>query len=91
MEEQLESQLGTSTAGIKFVRPVGLGAEHVAVKVPINGIELAADVALPLARRVLWFSLTGAAVAGEAPETGMWLIRPPLFPGNTPLTRLRQP
>ena len=68
MEEQLESQLGTSSAGIKFVRPVGLGAEHVAVKVPIDGIELAADVALPASARGLVVFAHGSGSSRRSPR-----------------------
>ena len=68
MEEQLESQLGTSSAGIKFVSPVGLGAEHVAVKVPIDGIELAADVALPASAQGLVVFAHGSGSSRRSPR-----------------------
>lgn len=43
----MDSQVGTSTAGIEFVRSASSRVERVAARIPIDGVELAADVALP--------------------------------------------
>ena len=68
MEEQLDSQLGTSTAGVKFVRSPSSAVEHVAVKVPIDGIELAADVALPTRTQGLVVFAHGSGSSRRSPR-----------------------
>src|SRR5579859_7647260 len=68
MEEQLESQLGISTAGVRFVRPVGSAVERVAVKVPVDGIELAADVALPVLAKGLVVFAHGSGSSRRSPR-----------------------
>lgn len=68
MEEQLDSQLGTSTAGVEFVRSPSSAVEHVAVKVPIDGIELAADVALPVRAQGLVVFAHGSGSSRRSPR-----------------------
>ena len=68
MEKQLDSQLGTSTAGVKFVRSPSSGVEHVTVKVPIDGIELAADVALPARTQGLVVFAHGSGSSRRSPR-----------------------
>lgn len=68
MEEQVDSQVGTSTADVEFVRSPGSAVERVAAKVPIDSIELAADIALPLRAKGLVVFAHGSGSSRRSPR-----------------------
>lgn len=50
------------------MKPAGLGAAHVAIKVPLGGIELAADVALPVRAAGLVVFAHGSGSSRRSPR-----------------------